>query len=437
MKRALVLVITLLALFIPWVSAEVFFGPVGSLYNVGDDLMVNATIVSGTASNDYALIHLSCPSGGIDIYRTPLYLQAHEQKLVNLVLHLDPIVIGDLRGACVLQGSYAGSKSVSQQFTISSDIAVSVHVEGTPAEPGQTVFVRGTAQKINGQTLEGFVDIKVPDLQVTVGAPVHLGIFNASFVVPLKAAAKEYAIFVSAYEQDSRGNMSNRGNVQATLPVAQVIDHLALAFSSMNVLPGTPLTYSPLVYDQSDQVMSKELAITVYFPDQQIYTKRLVKSGQAYDLPLPGNATPGYWSIEATLGTTHISKSFFVERVENVSVVLENQTLIITNIGNVPYTKLIEITIGDEKKVTEINLAVGEVRKLPLHAPNGSYRIKFFDGSSAQEVGTTHLTGDAVGLGNEGLQAGSSWKLWIWILVLVVLGVFAFLWYRRVAKKNY
>ena len=58
-----------------------------------------------------------------------------------------------------------------------------------------------------------------------------------------------------------------------------------------------------------------------------------------------------------------------------------NDTLLVTNVGNVPYRKAIQIVIGNEIEIKELNLEVGQSKQFRLLAPDGDYKISVTDGS--------------------------------------------------------
>ncbi len=53
--------------------------------------------------------------------------------------------------------------------------------------------------------------------------------------------------------------------------------------------------------------------------------------------------------------------------------------MIVTNVGNVPYRKSIQISIGNNQETIFVPLEFGQKKELKLTAPDGSYDIKVND----------------------------------------------------------
>lgn len=115
---------------------------------------------------------------------------------------------------------------------------------------------------------------------------------------------------------------------------------------------------------------------------------------------------------------------------------MTNTTLIVSNTGNVPYDKVVEVSFGDVKELTNIKLQVGESKELQLVAPDGNYEIQIDDGSQYSHLGTAFLTGNAISIRDIGNRfTGNLWTI-VWILVILILLVAATILVRRYLKNK-
>ena len=85
-----------------------------------------------------------------------------------------------------------------------------------------------------------------------------------------------------------------------------------------------------------------------------------------------------------------------MEEFKEIQTSLINNTLIVTNIGNVRYVGPLEISIGSSVEVKQIDLEIGESKNFNLHAPDGTYLIRTNNGNNASVLGNVALTGNAV-----------------------------------------
>lgn len=115
-------------------------------------------------------------------------------------------------------------------------------------------------------------------------------------------------------------------------------------------------------------------------------------------LTIGSNFTSGYWTITTSCGEKDITRIFMVKEKEDVSLSIENDMLIIKNNGNVPYTRTIQILVGDKIITEKQNLAAGEVKEIKILAPEGIYDVEVTDGEQKIIKPQVQLTGDVVGL---------------------------------------
>ena len=201
-------------------------------------------------------------------------------------------------------------------------------------------------------------------------------------------------------------------------------------------MPGNELTYTVLVADQAGNLVEEDVAVVVYKSDESVFEKKLAKVNKPISIATTSVTSPGYWKIESTMQELTTSRIFYVEELEQASFLLANTTLRITNTGNVPYEKPIEVSFGGIKEITDIKLKLNESKEIRLVAPDGEYEIQVGDGVQNANFGTVALTGNAIALKDTGkIIAGSIW-LWLWILIIIMLAAIAVVLIRRYVKNK-
>lgn len=422
---------------IPLAKAEILLGQNDFLYNLGDEYIVNVSLIPAVVTDDFMTAELVCPNGDVEIYRSFYSLKANEQENIELPILLGKSLLGDLEGNCYLNVEFGNDEVKSREFVITNDIEVSLNIVGASFDPGKEVFVKGNAKKKNGLLLNGFVEASIDGLNRSIFASSKEGNFNFSFSLSSSLKAGNYELKVRVYEKDSAGGIANEGFASSIIKISQIIEKIEIAIDSQNIIPGNSLVYRILLYDQAGLQTKDDVSVIFYLPDESVFSKKLVKAGESIQIPLALNASPGYWLIESKWRELSAKRTFFVVEVENVSMKIENQTLVITNIGNVPYRKTLEFSIGEENELKEIKLDIGETKRYKMSAKDGEYEIKISDGYIEKNFGRNYLTGSAVDIREESSAGSGSARFAIWIIILLILAIFAFKLYRKVKKKDY
>ncbi len=424
----------LLLLILPATSAEVMVGQPKSLYNIGDDFEITLTVIPRTPISDFLTASLVCNNKKVEIYRSPLSANQGEEKQVKIAAKLDTFLLQDTGGNCHIEASFGGETATSLKFEITGEIGIALNVQGIAFNPGETVSVNGKTEKANGKLVDGYVDVFVDNIDSKFSALVKDGVFNLTFRIPENSQAGNYELTVKAYEKDVSGKTTNQGETSAFIRVNQVVKEVAIALSDQSTSPKEELTYSIILYDQAGDRAQNDVSVKVYKPEGALFDQKIVRSDQSVAVPLIASSSPGYWKIEAKYEDLQSSKQFLVEEYKDISFTLIENTLIIENIGNVPFTDPIEVAIGGVTEIKEIkSLPVGSSMKYELKAPKGEYEIEVSKGSEKQTLGTTFLTGRAIGVSAPGEGGIVTTSLWVLasLILLMILALAAVYIYKR------
>jgi hypothetical protein len=131
----------------------------------------------------------------------------------------------------------------------------------------------------------------------------------------------------------------------------------------------------------------------------EIIEEGRAESGERIYFQLPKNAVQGPWEISASYNGTSARELFNVGDYKKIGVKLEEDRLIIENIGNVDYDKRILVTIGDQDETAQIYLSAGQTKEIRLSAPDGEYDVRVDTGEEDELVfSDVALTGNVIGL---------------------------------------
>ena len=423
-KGVLLLFLFAIGIFsISSVSAEIFIGQLEGVYNLGDELSVDVTLSPDSSANDFLKINVLCDGESVEIYRNPFNLDSGEQVTIDVFALLSESLIGEVRGSCSLVASYSGESSSSQGFEITDQINVKLSEGRTKYSPGESVSMSGTALTKSGNIPEGFVEVKIDSLDISVINVVNSGDFSFNFTLPEDSLAGDHKLLVRVYEKDNLGDVGNQGEVELDIEIPQVLTGLEIEVDSQNINPGDTITFSVNARDQAENIIGEEITLFIYEPNDNVFSNKVIISGEDNEIEIEKSAIPGYWKIEASSDDEFSArKLFYVEEIEEIETSLIGDTLVITNTGNVPYEDPIEISIGSAVEVRRLSLGIGETKRFKLSAPEGEYSIGVNDGREEQNLGNVLLTGKAVGIDDIGESFGSNVSLTaVGIAILVIL----------------
>lgn len=168
-----------------------------------------------------------------------------------------------------------------------------------------------------------------------------------------------------------------------------------------------------------------------------------VQANKIIDVNLADKEVAGYWSATADYNGIKSKALFQIASNENVKFELVGDTLIVTNVGNVPYRKEIQILVGDTPGIKSVDLNVGESANYRIIAPDGNYKIVVsVDGATKLSNGEVSLTGNAIGILDNKLEdnspitsgAQSKGSVFTTIFIFTILGAAILLGIERTYK---
>ncbi len=427
----LFLVLVSLSLIAPFANAEIFLEQPASIYNLGDEITLSATV--SELSDSYFDMQLICDNGKVIITHDIL-----SSTIVKKTFTLTKAFINDLKGQCYITASYADTSSQSQAFEISDRIDAYLELDKKELNPSENVILRLDAVKATGKPVQGFAGITFSEAGISLTKNVIDGKFETNFSIPINMPSGTYSIKTEVYEKDKQGEITSKALLENNLFVKQEPRVLEISIESQEAKPGENYKFKLLVYDQTNQTMDIQARYSLFDGSDEKISDRIVNSNEEIILEIPLNESPGYRTITAKLNDFLTKRYFYIPEVEKVSFEIMNTTLKITNTGNVPYRKNIEVGIGEDKEVLEIKLAVGESATFNLQAPDGSYDIIATDGVETFSASSVPLTGSAVKVVDlsEGTSIVSRYSL-VWLFILGVLGLFIFGLSKGLGKQKF
>ncbi len=425
-------------LAIEFASAGIFIEPLNEIYNFGDFLNVPTNIISTSSASGHYSVDLVCENNlTIAVFNQFIMTQPNFERHFQIETQLIDSQLKNMSQNCNLKAVYNGDSVFSSSFKMSSKVDVESSLEFDELKPGSSISVSGTAIKESLVPLNGFVEIFIPSLNLYKSGTVSEGMFNLSVSLPKNVKSGKHNVTISVHDYDGSGKKLNSGDQQHIVKILQVLEKVEIVAEKENIKPGEEFTFLIDARDQAGDPIPGQVSIVMFEPNGLPYIKKIIKQGENQKVLFSLNNSPGYWSIEATIGEVIKRKLFYLVEVPEIQTSLINNTLFVTNIGNADYSGPLEITIGSHVEVKQLSLKVGETQKFTLRAPEGTYSISVLEKGEQQNLGSTFLTGRAIEVANFKQDLTNTLKdPFVWGLVLVLFVVIVILVRVKSAMKN-
>lgn len=413
-----------------FVSAEIFLEQPSSVYNLGDDFSVDARV--SEIIDGYFSMELICGQDKVLLVRDIL-----SSTIIHKELTLTKAYIDSLIGQCSLLASYGESLSQSQSFTITKKVDAYAELDKKEFLPSESMGVYVEAHKANGDALEGFSEISFLEANVSLTKVVKGGVLSTNLTIPYNMPAGTYSLKIWVYEKDKQGGITNEASLEKNFVVRQEARNVEIAISDQEATPGNDYVFKILVYDQSNSSMETEVKYSLY-NNVSLVEQKLVNSDESISIKVPRNESPGYRNILAEVSGLSAKRSFYIPEVQKAEFSIFNSTLNAVNIGNVPYKKSVEVSIGNTSKVVDVNMPVGGSSKFSLHAPEGTYDIKVSGGNEDFTASGVLLTGRSIAVSDYDDSPGiiGGYPL-VWLFLIGILGMFIFGLSRSMGMKKF
>ena len=426
----------LMIMAISAVSAEIMLNQPGEVYNLDDEIFVSAALKSPADSSGLFRMSLLCNANEKDFYISPAKLSASVEKKFETYLPLSNSFLEGDRGRCRVTARYLSESAETIGFELTDRIDATLKMNKSILEPGEGILIEGEAIKANKKAAEGYAQLSVIGTNISAGKAVERGKFTINFSMPENSKAGAYVVAINVYEKDSQGELSNQGTATASITIKQILTSIEIVMEKQDYMPGENLSIKPVLYDQAGEIIDSEASLSIIDTDGKGVFEQLVKSGEEILFPLAKNSTPGGWKAIAKAYGREKEKVFFIKENEEALFDIQGNLLKVTNTGNIPYKKNIEIRIGNQTEIIQPEINVGESTIYELEAPDGEYEIIVNDGTNSIQK-TSYLTGNVIGV-NElaAIKDIFSKHPMVWAFLVLIMGMFIFITGRRMIKER-
>jgi len=407
------------------------------VYNIGSSINIPLTIKVLEDTYGIFQLDLLCGNGTqINFYKNGIYLLSGEETNLNPTLVLIPAIIGENKGKCKIKASINNDSILTDEFKISDLLIVQPNLEKNSFNPQEDIILSGTVKKEDETSLNGFIDfiLEYDNNEILKqSSTVNKGNFNGKITLPEDIEAKGYIIELNAYEKDKNGNILNKGENNLSISINQVPRKLTISLNKEKLNPQETLIIISNLYDQTGKAISLLGNISILDKNNNIVEKKEINTETEFEYKIKEMELPSNWSIKSQFGGLEETKVFEIQEQENLDIQLENQTIFITNKGNIPYNRTISLEVGDKPLELNVSLDIGESKKYLINAPKGEYNIKIYTGEDTEINKKMSLTGNAIRIREIGENSFEYYIIGFLIVLLLLLFIIIL---RKRHKKN-
>lgn len=439
MKRTLTL-LTISIFLISFASATIVVNAdLQDTYSIGDTIKVPIKITTTSdLHNIKASMKLICNGLETEVYSEYFTLEAGSEEQRAPSIPLIKELLGRTTGLCKIKTSLGEEFELSNEFEISDKIDITTKLEKTEFSPGETIIIQGDALKENGKAVQGFIEISASIANSSSNINTMDTVKNGYFYIeiPLEETAKagEYNVNINIYEKNSVDEKTNKGYTSESFTIIQIPTSLEILFEENEVEPGTNVKAKTILHDQTGDKIDSISIVTIKNQADDILEQREISTDEYLEYEIPYNQPPANWTVVAISNKLDAQAPFIIKEKKDIEIELLNETLKITNKGNVVYNDSVLVKIGEEHLYINMTLKIDESKEFTLTAPKGEYQIEVLANGEDTLTQNVLLTGRSIDI-----KASSAGVIkiirhpFVWVFMI---GIFGFIAFMIIKKKT-
>jgi class 3 adenylate cyclase len=187
------------------------------------------------------------------------------------------------------------------------------------------------------------------------------------------------------------------------------------------------------IYDKSGDEMNNTVLLKIIDSTSKTIYQKIISTNQPVTFETSSNNLPGYATVTAENGNLSAEKTFQISELKKIAATIKDGKIILTNVGNVPYSGPVEIQVGGEIFTQTITLGYNENKSFDITAPDGFYDVSVNDGNPILSQSSVSLTGNVISLRESGAKIGDyvANNPIVWIFIAGIIILFLVVFYKR------
>jgi len=292
-------------------------------------------------------------------------------------------------------------------FLLSNQLNINVTLDKNEIKPGGVILIEGSALNILQEEVDNASVKNLMDNSI-----FYSSLKNGKFDDEIKTD-KNIKSGLHNIEVIIEDSLGNSGSNNISFDIIAVPTTLANDISETTFKPGDSVTVRPILLDQAGDIINNDIIVEIYNRDNDVVGSKVVKSNESYEFILAQYSVPGKWTVKSFSSGLKEYSNFNVNEINSIVVNIDNQALLIKNIGNIKYDKQITISLQDVTgKETQIK------RRLSLD-PNETMQI---DLTKEVETGIYNIMLDNFRFDNVEITAKPKPNYtWLYMIALIIL----------------
>ncbi len=362
----------------PIVFADVTITTHQDIYNIGNNIRASASVVHDDEFEGLFKLTISCPRYQLPYFLTPVTLEADYRNAVNVPeVTSTSSMIGEcnLIGELLTTENLVVEKEESKSFSVTDELNVTPSNSNISALPGETIKITGDVNEAFGNPAsKAVIDAELDGEEFSFD--VIDGKFDFSLLIPSNIKSGMHKIELIASDSND-----NSGQASIDLDVIGTPKKINAEFSDDIILPGSKTEILVSLFDQADELIKRSVNLDLISPNGDKVFSKVAESNDKIIYEFSQYAEPGSYSLVSTYEDLLSQASIEVSSKEEVKIKYENESVIIENVGNIPFIDELTFTIQSDLKkyliAKKVNVDPGKILKIDLskEVPEGTYKV--------------------------------------------------------------
>lgn len=372
------LIFLMIFLIAPASLAEITITTDQPVYNLGNKIKASASVVQSNDFEGLFKLTISCENYKLDYFLTPLSLESNFRSAVSVPeVTVKPSMLGNcvITGDLVTNDNLIIEEKVSERFSVTNHLAVLPVNSKIVSLPSQQIQIASVVNEAFGNNvLKASADVKLDNNSYTI--EIVDGKLNLSLQLPSNIKSGKHTIEIRASDQKN-----NMGESSIELEVTAVPSYITLELSGNSLDPGSKVEIISSLYDQADDLINATLELELTGPRGNKVFNKVVQSNEKIDYEFSQYAEPGTYILASVYKALSAKALINITTIREVKVKYGNETVLIENIGNVPFeeelTFILQSKLNKYPITKKINVEPGKLLSVDLskEVPLGVYDV--------------------------------------------------------------
>lgn len=338
------------------ISAEIIIHEdIKDPHNVGDFVSIDFSIDNPSSASDFVESYLKCDGKKNLIDKRYIFLKNNNDISLRFPL--------ENTGDCHFLIEFLDDKITSNEFTVSDKLIIDYHLNNLFFFPGEKIMLSGNISKINGDTYSGRANFQIEDL-VTKSFEVSNGEFNFEYIIEKMLPPQKHIISITAFEKNTNNKITNSGEITKEINIKSQPSSIEITAPD-SIKPPKNISFQINLLNQVAQLIPNEtLIIKILDIDNNVLFENSSISSNNLTYQFSGSSKRGSCSLNAYYGSLFATKPIYIEDYRKIDVIIQDNALNITNIGNMPFDGTFEFVLENETSsrtiCLELNLDIAE-----------------------------------------------------------------------------